>query len=191
MHTTGDTRSVNSPFLELKKITRVAIGTSISAVLWTHLLARSIRRRFPLLRHFLKRLTTTGRVALFCVSNSRLSAHLSTQRIVTCYGFEAVPKSTRSLKGPEMTLLGAWRRRDRRRPLPLANSAPRFVVGKHHVLNLRANSSTIGPSAVRAVERGNPVRRQGAVVVDSPLLGQLRHWVQLVLDHADHGRRAH
>lgn len=34
------------------------------------------------------------------------------------------------------------------------------------------------------MERGDPIERGGAVIPDPPLLGQLRHRVQLILDHA-------
>jgi hypothetical protein len=34
------------------------------------------------------------------------------------------------------------------------------------------------------MERGDPIERRGAVIPDAPLLGQLGHRVQLVLDHA-------
>ena len=34
------------------------------------------------------------------------------------------------------------------------------------------------------MERGDPIERRSAVIPDAPLLGQLRHRVQLILDHA-------
>jgi hypothetical protein len=34
------------------------------------------------------------------------------------------------------------------------------------------------------MERGDPIERRGAVIPDAPLLRQLGHRMQLVLDHA-------
>ena len=38
-------------------------------------------------------------------------------------------------------------------------------------------------AAARAMKRGNPVEHRGAVISDPPLLRQLRHRMQLILDH--------
>jgi hypothetical protein len=38
-------------------------------------------------------------------------------------------------------------------------------------------------AAARAMKRGDPVERRGAVISDPPLLRQLGHRMQLILDH--------